>query len=455
MAPSARWPSTEADASPLGQPLKFEFSGRTTPNRFLKGAMTERISSWSPTDVKSRGVPSRELINLYRRWGEGNYGVILTGNVMIDPEHLEAAGNPIVPRDAPFEGERFERFKALATETKKGGGALLVAQVSHPGRQVSDRIQKNPISASAVQLEGEMMGMTFAKPREASQEDIDGVIDGFAHAAEYLEKAGFDGVELHGAHGYLLAQFISPTTNQRTDKYGGSLENRSRIIIEVANEIRRRTKPGFSVSIKLNSVEFQEAGLQTDEAREICSILETNGFDFVELSGGTYQKLAFDYDLIERESTKRREAFFMTFAEMIAPALSKTKVYVTGGFKTVGAMIESLQTVDGIGIARPACQEPRLPKDILSGKVKGAIKMQFDENDFGIQLIAAGTHMQQIGNDNEPVDLSSTENVEAFKKDMGVWAQRMGEDKEGRLQAYVDVTSVPAVPYGTAVAPLS
>lgn len=257
------------------------------------------------------------------------------------------------------------------------------------------------------------------------------------------------------AHGYLLAQFISPTTNHRTDKYGGSLKNRARVIVEIANEIRCRTKPDFSIGIKLNSVEFQESGLQTEEARELCSILETNGFDYVELSGGTYQKLAFDYTLYERESTKKRESFFMEFAEMIAPALSKTKVYVTGGFKTVVAMVDALSTVDGVGIARPTCQEPRLPNDLLSGKVQGAIKMLFDENDFGVQLVAAGTHMQQISNDHEPIDLSQQDNADAFMKDMGIWAKRMGEDKEGRLQAYVDVNSVAAVPYATASAPLA
>lgn len=118
-------------------------------------------------------------------------------------------------------------------------------------------------------------------------------------------------------------------------------------------------------------------------------------------------------------------------------------------------MVDALTTVDGIGIARPACQEPRLPRDILAGKVQGAIKLHFGEDNFGVLLIAAGTHIQQIGNDQQPVDLSSKDNAEAFLKDMGIWAQKMGEDKEGKLQAYVDVNSLPSVPYGTANAPLS
>lgn len=152
MAPE-RYTSDSSDASPLGKPLKFEFSGKTAQNRFLKAAMTERISSWDPKDVKARGIPSKNLINVYKRWGEGGYGQILTGNVMIDYDQLEAMGNPIIPRDAQFSGPRFEAFKELASQAK-AHGSLIVAQVSHPGRQCEDRIQKNPISASDVQLEG-------------------------------------------------------------------------------------------------------------------------------------------------------------------------------------------------------------------------------------------------------------------------------------------------------------
>jgi 2,4-dienoyl-CoA reductase-like NADH-dependent reductase (Old Yellow Enzyme family) len=152
MAPT-RYQSESSDASPLGKPLKFEFSGKTAKNRFLKAAMTERISSWDPKDFKKRGIPSKNLINVYKRWGEGGFGQILTGNIMIDYDQLEAMGNPIVPRDAEFSGPRFDAFKDLATAAK-AHGSLIVGQVSHPGRQVENRINPNPISASDVQLEG-------------------------------------------------------------------------------------------------------------------------------------------------------------------------------------------------------------------------------------------------------------------------------------------------------------
>jgi 2,4-dienoyl-CoA reductase-like NADH-dependent reductase (Old Yellow Enzyme family) len=155
MAPE-RYHSDSGDASPLGKPLKFQFSGRTAKNRFLKAAMTERISSWDPKDFKARGIPSKNLINVYKRWGEGGFGQILTGNIMIEYDQLEAMGNPIIPRDAEFSGPRFEAFKELATQSK-AHGSLIVGQVSHPGRQVENRIQKNPISASDVQLEGNFL----------------------------------------------------------------------------------------------------------------------------------------------------------------------------------------------------------------------------------------------------------------------------------------------------------
>ncbi|KAH7371969.1 hypothetical protein BKA66DRAFT_468947 [Pyrenochaeta sp. MPI-SDFR-AT-0127] len=446
MAPRRYQAAEHKDAAPLGKPLDFAFSKRTAQNRFLKGAMTERLSSWDPKNLEARGIPSKNLANVYRRWGEGEFGVILTGNVMIEYDHLEAAGNPIIPRGSPYEGERFEGFKELATQSKKHG-SLIVAQVSHPGRQVPENIQKHPISASNVQLEGNIMGLTFAKPRAATDEDIQNIIEGFAHAAEYLEKAGYDGIQLHGAHGYLLAQFLAPSTNRRTDKYGGSLENRARLITEIGQEIRRRTSSSFVLGIKLNSVEFQEKGFDTEEAGTLCKILEDNSFDFVELSGGTYEQLAFGH---KRESTKKREAFFLEFAEKITPSLSKTKTYVTGGFKTASAMVDALNTVDGVGLARPVCLEPELPKQIINGEVDAAIDQLTDDNDFGITNVAAGTQIRQLGKDQQPIDLSDEKNLEGFMKDVGTWSQGLAEDKDGSRYGFVDIESIPSVPYGGA-----
>ncbi|OBR05328.1 NADH:flavin oxidoreductase/NADH oxidase [Colletotrichum higginsianum IMI 349063] len=426
MAPR-RFAAEDADPTPLAQPLHFAFSGRTAKNRFLKASMSERLATWDAAHPENRGVPTPELINVYRRWGEGGFGVILSGNVMLDYDQLQAAGNPIIPPGAPFEGERFESFRKLA-EAAKRHGSLVLAQLSHPGRQVTANINPHPISASDVQIEGEVMGMTFGKPRAMDKADIKRVVDGFAHAAEYVHRAGFDGVELHGAHGYLLAQFLSPATNKRTDEYGGSLANRARIIVEVADAIRERVAdPGFSLGIKVNSVEFQDGGFSTDDCRALCATLEGRGFDFVELSGGTYQNLAFQH---KRESTRRREAFFLDFAEAIIPALDKTKVYVTGGLRTTAAMVRALETVHGIGLARPVCNEFDLPRILLEGTAKSAIETLLGEDNFVLTNSLASTQMRLVGQDKEPLDVSQEKDKDVFEELLAKWSQQMANNAE-------------------------
>lgn len=408
--------------------------------------MTERFSSWDPKDLSKRGIPSDNLVNVYKRWGEGQIGTILTGNIMIEFDQLEAAGNPIIPPEEEPKGERFEAFKKLAAESK-AHGSLCIGQVSHPGRQVSEAIQADPVSASDVQLEGSVMGLTFAKPHPASSQEIERIIEGFAHAAEYLHAAGYDGIQLHGAHGYLLAQFLATSTNKRTDEYGGSLANRSRIIIEIVQRIRKRVPQSFILGIKINSVEFQRGGFDAAECKELCAALEANRLDFVELSGGTYEEIGFVH---KKDSTKRREAFFLEFAETIVPALTKTKTYITGGFKTVGAMVNALNTVDGVGLARPLCQEPRLCADILSGKVRGAIKQRLDENDFGLMVVAAGSQIRMIGKDQEPIDLSKEEYEQAFMKDMGHWRDLTAQDTGMYSYGFIDIESIKPHSYGIA-----
>ena len=291
--------------------------------------------------------------------------------------------------------------------------------------------------------------MTFAKPHAASQQEIDHITESFAHAAEYLYKAGYDGIQLHGAHGYLLSQFLSQTTNKRTDQYGGSLQNRSRIIIEIAEKIHGRVPKSFMLGIKLNSVEFQASGIQPEESRDLCAMLEKAEFDFVELSGGTYEKLAFNNDH-QRESSKKRESFFLEFAEQITPKLTQTKVYVTGGFKTVAAMVDALKSVDGVGLGRPITQEPRIPKDILNSTVHAAVSQHFDQQDFGITNMVAGTQIRQIAKDHEPMDGSNDEDVKVFHHDMGIWMEGMQNNSSGEKYGYIDLGTLPIVPYATA-----
>ncbi|KAH6656024.1 hypothetical protein BKA67DRAFT_562463 [Truncatella angustata] len=414
---SARYESAPVDPAPLGEPLEFPVSKRSAINRFLNAAMSERLATYDAEDLSKRGIPGKELENLYRKWGEGKWGQILTGNVMIDPGHLEAPGNTIVPADAPFEGERFEGFKAIATAAK-AHGSLIVAQVSHPGRQVSDDVQKHPISASDVQLVSAAMGKTYAKPRAATEEDIEKVIKGFTHTALYLEKAGFDGIQLHGAHGYLLAQFLSPTTNQRTDKYGGSLENRMRIILEIAASIKSKVSDKFILGIKVNSVEFQDKGFTPEEAVILCQNLEKAGFDYVETSGGTYETNAF---LHKKDSTRKREAYFIEFAEQIAKSVTSLKVYTTGGFKTVDGMVQALQSgVHGIGIGRAAAQDFDLPTLLVSGKAKGVGKVAVDEDNLILRLTGAVLQINALAKNEKVPDLADPAEIQKIYAALGI-----------------------------------
>lgn len=420
------------DQTILGDEIKLPFSGRVAKSRFMKGAMTERLSSWDQKDPTKRGTPSKGLINLYKAWGEDDYGIILSGNLLVNPRDLEAPGNPVISRDS-MSDEKRQAFRDMATQAK-AHGSLFIAQLSHAGRQVAEFIQPHPSSASDVKLD-DRLGMTFGKPEPMSEEKIKQTIDEFAFAAEECHKAGFDGIQLHGAHGYLLAQFLATTTNKRTDKYGGSLANRSRIIFEMLDEIKKRVNdPKFVLGIKLNSVEFQKGGFDTNECAELCRNLEEAGLDFVELSGGTYEELAF----AKRDSTEKREAFFLKFAEVIRPALSKTKVYVTGGFRTGKAMVEAIQTnaTDGIGLARPTTAELTLCKDLIANKIHACSKPALDEGDFGATSNLSGAQMGQIARGEKILDASDKEAADDFLAKVGEFMKKMGDDiKSGAVYA--------------------
>jgi 2,4-dienoyl-CoA reductase-like NADH-dependent reductase (Old Yellow Enzyme family) len=277
------------------------------------------------------------------------------------------------------------------------------------------------------------MGMSFGKPHPASKAEIDEIVEGFAYAAEYLDKAGFDGIELHAAHGYIIAQFLSPRTNKRTDEYGTqTVENRLRFITDIARAIRKRVSPSFVVGAKLNSVEFQDAGVTPKEAEEVCGGLEQQGFDFVELSGGNYENFGMKW---EKYSTQKREAYFLKWAKVVSeslPADSKLKMFLVGGIRTVDAMLEILKTVDGVSFARPAAAEPDLPTKVLSGKVTGTIKPVEGNDDIGgkfaVDLGMAKTQLRLTARGYQTIDFSDEEVMAQFKKDIDVWWENLVAD---------------------------
>lgn len=309
----------------------------------------------------------------------------------------------------------------------KCDGALAIAQITHAGRQTPAAVNANPYSCSDIQVKAKGPFMSFGRPIPLTEEQIKTeVVDRFVYTAKFAHEQGFDGVELHGAHGYLLSSFLSPLTNNRTDKYGGPAVNRMRVVREIFEGIRQEIdqSTGFLVGIKVNSAEFQDYGLGMDDAKAIAGMVEKTGFDFVELSGGTVERPAFHH---LRESTRKREAYFFEFAEQLRPCFEKTIVYLTGGFRTARGMVNAVleKANDGVGLGRPTSAEPDLPAKILSGECLGAPDTKLDDDDFTLTLIACQSQMWQMGKRplsqlksvcDDIADLSNPEEAENFKK---------------------------------------
>ncbi|CUA76205.1 hypothetical protein RSOLAG22IIIB_12124 [Rhizoctonia solani] len=429
--------TSQEDVKLLGESITMPFSGKVAKSRFFKAALTERMSSWDQHDPSKRGVPSERLIKLYEEWGKGGWGIIATGNVMVHPEHLEAAGNAILyaPHETP---EKIEQWRKIAA-AGKAHGSLIVMQLSHAGRQVPVYVNPHPVGASDIQL-GHSMGKDFGKPRALTLEEIKEVVNQFAYAAEIAHRTGFDGVQMHGAHGYLIAQFLSAVTNNRTDEYGGSNYNRARFLREIVTAVRARVpNPEFMIGVKINSAEFQSVGIKPADAAELCQELEAMKLDFVELSGGNYEKwIAFEQDYTPRDSTKRREAFFTEFSEAITPHLTKIVPYVTGGFRSAAGMADAVRagSCAGIGLGRPATSDPYLPKEIISGQCSGATLNRLPPGDFWIQGEASGSQEESIARGLPVFDLSDPEVVNKYKKLASEFYEQMSLDfKQGVVGA--------------------
>jgi len=332
--------------------------GATLKNRLVKSAMTERISN-------RKFEPTKGHIRLYEDWADTNAGLLITGNVMIDHKHLESAGNVC------FEEEMLPQLMRWAEAGKKSDNHLWV-QISHAGRQTNKFNTTRPMAPSEVQLK--KIGL-FGKPRAMSEGDIEEVIKGFVKTAKLVKKAGFTGVQVHSAHGYLLSQFLSPATNQRTDQWGGPIENRSRLLLSIIREIRKEVGSEFPLSVKLNSSDFQKGGLTEEESQEVVKMLDKEKIDLLEISGGTYEKVAFflmNEDQGEvRESTKRREAYFIDFARKVR-AISNLPLLITGGFRSFDFCNEILENgeLDLIGMARPFITD----RENIPGFLRGDIK---------------------------------------------------------------------------------
>ncbi|WP_182379372.1 NADH:flavin oxidoreductase/NADH oxidase family protein [Nocardioides sp. WS12] len=336
--------------SPLSEPLDLP-CGVRLPNRIAKAALSEALGD-------AGNSPDERLVTLYRRWAQGGYGLLITGNIMVDRNHLGEPGNVVIEDD---------RALAQLTEWTKAahdGGAAIFAQLNHPGRQSNLlAVGHTPVAPSPVALA--MPGA--ATPRELTAAEIEDIIDRFATSAAVCEEAGFDGVQLHAAHGYLITQFLSPLTNLRTDEWGGTPERRMRFLIEVVRRVRQRVSPGFAVSVKLNSADFQRGGFTEADSRAVVAALASESVDLIEVSGGNYESPAMGGSAAS--STRAREAYFLEYARSVRGEAGAVPIAVTGGFRTRSAMEEAVNAgdCDLVGMARPTVTTTDAAHGILDG----------------------------------------------------------------------------------------
>ena len=347
----------------LDQPLELP-CGAQIKNRIAKSAMTEGLANFE-------GIPTDSLTRLYSIWGLGGAGLLLSGNIMVDRGHLERPGNVIL--EEPLCPSTETAVKAW-TDAGRCQGAHVWAQISHLGRQTLKIVNAKPKAPSAVPLK--LPGGEFGRPIELSIQEIEQIIEKFARCALIAKRGGFTGVQIHAAHGYLLSQFLSPRSNLRDDRYGGSLVNRARALIEVVSSTRRAVGKDFPVAVKLNSSDFQRGGFSFEECIQVVSWLGLEGIDLVEISGGNYEQpkllgisgLESEFEPFVSGDKRKKEAYFADFATAIREKIS-VPLMVTGGFRRREMMCQAIKSgsVDLIGLARPMCVMTDAPNRLLEG----------------------------------------------------------------------------------------
>jgi 2,4-dienoyl-CoA reductase-like NADH-dependent reductase (Old Yellow Enzyme family) len=332
-------------------------NGQRLPNRFAKSAMSERLAG-------PEGSPNPGHLALYERWSKGGTGLLITGNVMVDRSAIGESGNVIVDDERDLDALR------AWSESAKSHRSRVWMQINHPGRQSPRNLSREPVAPSAIGLKG--AGPMFARPRALEGREIEAIVDRFARTAEVAQSAGFDGVQIHAAHGYLISQFLSPYVNRRTDEWGGTPEKRRRFLVEIVRRVRSAVRPSFALSVKLNSADFQRGGFGEEESMAVLEALDAEGIDLLEISGGTYESAAMFEEA--SASTRAREAFFLEYAEKARDRVKNAPLMLTGGFRTSAGMQEALTSgaIDVIGLARPLAAEPDLCARILRGETERA-----------------------------------------------------------------------------------
>ena len=350
----------ESFTLPCGQILK---------NRVCKAAMTERIANGD-------NLANQGHINLYDMWADGDIGILLTGNVQVDRRNLEGPANVVI--DKNNYKNQLDTLKEWSAAGTKNNTQLWM-QISHAGRQTPGEINSSPMAPSNIRLK--IPGKNYGTPVPMTEEDILDVIEKFVFTAKIARETGFTGVQFHSAHGYLLSEFLSRDINNRNDAWGGDIENRARIHLEIIKRCREEVGEDFPISVKMNSADFQKGGFAADDSIIVAKMLESAGVDIIEISGGTYEqpKLIGVDDLTinperseqRKESTIAREAYFLEYAKDIRKAVS-LPLMVTGGFRTKEGIEDALQSniCQIIGIGRPLCVDPYCIKKMIEGELE-------------------------------------------------------------------------------------
>ncbi|MDO4237264.1 NADH:flavin oxidoreductase/NADH oxidase family protein [Pseudomonas sp.] len=329
-------------------------NGQVISNRIAKAAMEENMADLNQ-------APSRELKQLYTTWAEGEPGLLLTGNVMIDRRAMTGPGGVALENE-----QHLDSFREWA-DVARAKGVHFWVQLSHPGRQTMANLGQQAQAPSAIALDLGSFSRMFATPRAMTEDDIQDVIQRFATSARLAEKAGFTGVQIHGAHGYLLSQFLSPLSNHRTDRWGGSLENRARLLLEVIHAVRASVSPSFCVAVKLNSADFQRGGFDAADARAVVELLNPLPIDLLELSGGSYEAPAMQGEARDGR-TLAREAYFLEFAKELA-TIARMPLMVTGGIRRLPVVQHVLDSgIAMAGIATALTLEPQLIRHWREGR---------------------------------------------------------------------------------------
>lgn len=330
-------------------------NGSTLANRIAKAAMEENMAD-------ADHAPSARLMRLYQAWAEGGAGLLISGNVMVDSRAMTGPGGVVLEDDLHL--ERFRQWARIG----QAQGAQFWLQINHPGRQMPANLGQATWAPSAVALELGTMSRHFSKPQAMTTQVIEDIIRRFARSAQLAEQAGFTGVQIHAAHGYLLSQFLSPLTNQRTDQWGGALKNRARLLLEIVKAVRAAVSPGFAVAVKLNSADFQRGGFSADDAKAVVGLLNPLGIDLVELSGGSYEAPAMQGQARDG-STLAREAYFLEFAREIRE-VATVPVMVTGGIRRLPVVEQVIDSgVDLVGIGTALAIDPALARDWQAGQL--------------------------------------------------------------------------------------